>query len=77
MGGGGAADCRRARRRGERVGVGHWYQGVAGVWGSAVSGLLFGVLYLKGGRNLWLPILAHGFSDTIGLVLIYLGLVKV
>ena len=58
-------------------GVGHWYQGVAGVWGSAVSGLLFGVLYLKGGRNLWLPILAHGFSDTIGLVLIYLGLVTV
>lgn len=55
-------------------GLGHLYQGVSGVAGSVVSGLLFGVLYLKGGRNLWLPILAHGFSDTIGLVLIYLGL---
>jgi membrane protease YdiL (CAAX protease family) len=42
--------------------------------GSTVSGLLFGLLYLKAGRNLWLPIFAHGFSDTIGLALIYFGL---
>lgn len=56
-------------------GVGHWYQGVAGVAGSAVTGLVFGLLYLKGGRNLWCPILAHGFSDTIALAWIYLGLV--
>jgi uncharacterized protein len=55
-------------------GVGHWYQGPAGVVGSIFSGLVFGALCLAGGRNLWLPILAHGFSDTIGLVLIYLGL---
>lgn len=56
-------------------GVGHVYQGVAGVVGSAFSGLFFGGLYLAAGRNLWLPILAHGFSDTIGLVLVYLDLV--
>ena len=56
-------------------GLGHWYQGMPGVIGSAVSGLFFGALYLIGGRNLWLPILAHGFSDTIGLALVYLGLV--
>jgi membrane protease YdiL (CAAX protease family) len=56
-------------------GLGHWYQGMAGVIGSTISGLFFGILYLKSGRNLWLPILAHGFSDTIGLALIYLGLV--
>lgn len=55
-------------------GLGHFYQGPAGVLGSSVSGLLFGGLYLAGGRNLWLPILAHGFSDSIGLALIYLGL---
>lgn len=55
-------------------GLGHFYQGLSGVIGSSVSGLMFGMLYLKGQRNLWLPILAHGFSDTIGLVLIYLGL---
>jgi membrane protease YdiL (CAAX protease family) len=56
-------------------GVGHFYQGIAGMVGSSVSGLLFGLLYLSGGRNLWLPILTHGFSDTIGLVLIYFGMV--
>jgi membrane protease YdiL (CAAX protease family) len=55
-------------------GLGHSCQGWAGVIGSTVSGLLFGLLYLKAGRNLWLPILAHGFSDTIGLALIYFGL---
>lgn len=54
-------------------GLGHAYQGVAGVVGSAFSGLYFGGLYLAGGRNLWLPILAHGFSDTLGLALIYGG----
>lgn len=54
-------------------GLGHVYQGPAGIVGSAVSGLFFGALYLKSGRNLWLPILAHGFSDTIGLALIYFG----
>jgi membrane protease YdiL (CAAX protease family) len=58
-------------------GLGHVYQGVAGVFGSAFSGLFFGALYLAGGRNLWLPILAHGFSDTIAVALIYLGLVQV
>jgi uncharacterized protein len=56
-------------------GLGHVYQGVAGVASSTVSGLFFGALYLKSGRNLWLPILAHGFSDTLALALNYLGLV--
>ena len=57
-------------------GLGHYYQGAAGVVGSAVSGLFFGSLYLASGRNLWLPILAHGISDTIGLAIIYLGLAE-
>lgn len=54
-------------------GLGHYYQGMAGVASSTVSGLLFGALYLNAGRNLWLPILAHGLSDTIALALIYFG----
>lgn len=57
-------------------GLGHFYQGTAGVVGSAVSGLFFGGLYLASGKNLWLPILAHGISDTIGLAIIYLGLAR-
>lgn len=54
-------------------GVAHYYQGPAGVIGSMLTGLFFGALYLASGRNLWLPILTHGISDTIGLVLIYFG----
>jgi len=43
-------------------GFGHFYQGLAGMIGSTVSGLLFGALDLKAGRSLRLPVLAHGFS---------------
>jgi membrane protease YdiL (CAAX protease family) len=58
-------------------GLGHVYQGVSGIFGSAFAGLYFGALYLANGRNLWLPVLAHGFSDTIALGLIYTGAVPV
>jgi len=54
-------------------GFGHSYQGWAGVMGSTVSGLLFGGLYFASGRNLWACIVAHGVSDSIGIVLIFLG----
>ena len=54
-------------------GFGHSYQGVAGVLGSGVSCLLFGVVYIVSGRNLWACVVAHGVSDTIGIVLIFLG----
>lgn len=58
-------------------GVGHVYQGAAGIASSTFSGLFFGALYLASGRNLWLPILTHGFSDTLGLLLIYSGFVQI
>ena len=55
-------------------GVGHFYKGVPGMIDSASSALVLGVAYLASGRNLWLPILTHGLVDTIGLVIVYLGL---
>lgn len=55
-------------------GVAHLYQGVSGVVSTGISGLLFGVAYLASGRNLWCAILAHGLIDTIGFVMIYLGI---
>jgi len=54
-------------------GLGHLYQGPSGVMDSAVAGLVFGGLYLASGRNLWPAILAHGLSDTLALVMVYLG----
>jgi uncharacterized protein len=54
-------------------GVAHLYQGMSGMIATGLSGLMFGVAYLASGRNLWCAILAHGLMDTIGFVIIYLG----
>jgi membrane protease YdiL (CAAX protease family) len=56
-------------------GVGHFYQGPTGIADTAITSLVFGALYFYSGRNLWLPILTHGLSDTLGLLLIFFGLV--
>lgn len=54
-------------------GLGHVYQGAAGVIDTALAGLVFGVLYILGGRNLWTPIIAHGVADTTAFALLYFG----
>jgi len=41
---------------------------------AGVGGLVFGAAYLLSGRNLWAAVLAHGFVDTLGIGLLYLGL---
>jgi uncharacterized protein len=53
--------------------IGHYYKGPAGMIDSGISGLTFGFLYLLSGRNLWLSIFAHGFTDTFGLLYFYFG----
>jgi membrane protease YdiL (CAAX protease family) len=55
-------------------GFGHLYQGASGVATTALAGLVTGALYLATGRNLWAAILAHGTMDTVGFLLLYLGL---
>lgn len=55
-------------------GIGHYYKGPAGMIDSGISGLTFGFLYILSGRNLWLSIFAHGFTDTFGLLYFYFGL---
>lgn len=54
-------------------GWGHTEQGVAGWVQEGLSGLLLGVLFLATKRNLVVPIVAHGVSNTVAFVLIYLG----
>ena len=54
-------------------GYGHYYKGPAGIVDSGVAGLILGAAYLLAGRNLWASILAHGFIDTFGVILVYLG----
>ena len=54
-------------------GFGHLYKGPAGILDSTYSGLVLGGIYLLSGRNLWVPILAHGISDTVAVVAIFMG----
>lgn len=51
----------------------HYYQGLSGTLSTGISGLFFGAYFLASGRNLWASILAHGVSNSIGFVLIFLG----
>ena len=55
-------------------GYGHYYKGPSGIVDSGVAGLILASAYMLSGRNLWVAILAHGFIDTFGLTLAYLGL---
>ena len=54
-------------------GYGHYYKGMAGVIDSGFAGLILGSAYLLSGRILWTTILAHGFIDTFGIVMIFFG----
>ena len=54
-------------------GFGHYYKGPAGVLESSYSGLVLGTAFLLSGRNLWVPILAHGISDTFALFVVVMG----
>ncbi len=54
-------------------GYGHYYKGPSGIVDSGVAGLILGSAYLLSGRNLWVPILAHGFIDTFGVIAALFG----
>jgi membrane protease YdiL (CAAX protease family) len=54
-------------------GIVHSYQGVSGMISTGLTGLVFAGVYLATGRNLIAAIVAHGSLDTIGFVLMYLG----
>lgn len=54
-------------------GAAHAYQGTSGIIITGSIGLIFGVMYLVGRRNLWPLILAHGAIDTISLTQLYLA----
>jgi membrane protease YdiL (CAAX protease family) len=54
-------------------GWGHTEQGLSGWIQEGWSGFLLGVLFLLAKRNLVVPIVAHGVSNTVAFVLIYLG----
>lgn len=52
-------------------GLAHAYQNPLGIVMTGTIGLIFSLLFLASGRNLWMPILAHGFYDAGRFVLFY------
>jgi uncharacterized protein len=54
-------------------GVAHLDQCVTGVIENAINGMLLGLLYLRSGRNLLAPIVAHGITDTLDALIIFSG----
>jgi len=54
-------------------GFGHFYKGPAGMVDSGMAGLILGSAFVLSGRNLWIPILAHGFIDTFGIASAFFG----
>ena len=54
-------------------GMAHAGQGITGVVEEGIAGVFLGVMYLGTGRNLAVPIIAHGVVDSIDMVLIFLG----
>ncbi len=54
-------------------GWGHTEQGISGWIQEGLSGLILGILFLSAKRNLVVPIIAHGVSNTLAFVLIYFG----
>jgi membrane protease YdiL (CAAX protease family) len=58
-------------------GAAHAYQGPTGMLITGVLGLLFAIVYVAAGRNLWLNIVVHGVYDTLSLGLVLTSLDRV
>lgn len=54
-------------------GYGHYYKGPAGIVDSGMAGLILAAAYVWSEGDLWVCILAHGFIDTFGVVMAFLG----
>ncbi len=54
-------------------GFAHQYQGATGVIENAIDGFLLGLIYLRYDRSLAVPIVAHGVTDTLDFLLIFIG----
>jgi uncharacterized protein len=54
-------------------GFAHSNQGLTGIIEEGIAGLFLGAMYVRTGKNLSVPIIAHGVADTLDILLIFLG----
>lgn len=52
----------------------HFYQGPLGIVNTFLVGILFGAIYLRSERNLWITIISHGLFNTLSFVLMFYGI---
>jgi uncharacterized protein len=55
-------------------GASHIGQGITGQLENMIDGLFLGAIYLACGRKLSVPIVAHGITDTLDILLLFAGL---
>jgi membrane protease YdiL (CAAX protease family) len=55
-------------------GAGHLGQGSTGQLVNVFDGLVLGVIYLACRRSLAVPIIAHGITDTLDVLLMFAGM---
>lgn len=58
-------------------GIAHMYQGPAGMVGTGLIGFVFGAMFVFHRYNLWYPVFAHGFINTIAITMVYLDIDRV
>lgn len=51
----------------------HAYLGLGGAILAATTGLVIGLVYVAGGRNLWPCVILHGLIDTVSVTAMYMG----
>ncbi len=51
----------------------HFAEGPLGILSNGAFGLLFGWIYVRSGRNLWITIIGHGLINTLRFALLYFG----
>lgn len=56
-------------------GVVHLAEGPVGILSNGAFGVLFGWIYLRSGRNLWITVVGHGLINTLRFSLLYVGAV--
>ena len=54
-------------------GAAHFAEGPLGILSNGAFGMLFGWIYVRSGRNLWITIMGHGLINTLRFTLLYVG----
>ena len=51
----------------------HFAEGPVGILSNGAFGILFGWIYVRSRRNLWITIIGHGLLNTLRFTLLYIG----